>query len=433
MRFGLDLLEQLLVVRQAVGHRLFGGEQRLVAEVAASFGDGEIVVQVQPFHRTGFQHRLGQAEPEVQPLPGEHDVAHHPAGDPQFGPALAARLHDRASELEHVDRFAVVDEVRLAGCRSARHQVLGGQDETVNQVVHVGVVQLGAFVADQHLDVTGDHAFEQLAEHGLVPVAPDARGPDRAGQHAVHAVLAQHELLGDHLGLGVEVVELGGVRHGLIAARDGLAAHHHTVGSGVDEALHPGPLPGLDQVLGAVDIDREAAPTDLVGDFRAALQVDDRGSVEHGVDVGDCRGYGLRVADVAFQLLQVGVVGQRRRRSVEGPHLIAALQQRLDEIGADEAGAAGDQYPAEFSSQCRITHRASITERVSVLVGEVTRGHRHRVRRPAPPARGGGRRPGALRTAWPAARRAPRGSGRRPDPARPAPALQSALTYKADP
>ena len=58
-----------------------------------------------------------------------------------------------------------------------------GQDEAVNQVVHVGVIELDVLAADQHLDVTGEHALEHLAEHGLVAAAPDAAGPDRAGQH----------------------------------------------------------------------------------------------------------------------------------------------------------------------------------------------------------------------------------------------------------
>ncbi len=105
-----------------------------------------------------------------------------------------------------------------------------GQDETVNQVVHVRVIQPGRLAPDQHLDVALEHTFEQLAEHRLIAVSPDAAGPDRARQHAVDTVLGQHESLGNHLGLGVEVVEPVGIGQRLVTAGDVLAAHHHTVG-----------------------------------------------------------------------------------------------------------------------------------------------------------------------------------------------------------
>ena len=176
-----------------------------------------------------------------------------------------------------------------------------GQDEPVNQVVHVRVVQLGVLAADQHLDVSGQHALEQLAEHGLVAAAPDAAGPDRAGQHAANAVLRQHESLGDDLGLGVEIVESLGVGQGFVAAGDALAAHHHAVGRGVDEPLDAGGLAGVHQVLGAADVDREAALTVLVGDRRAAHQIDDRRGVEDGVDAVDGGRDGVLVADVALR------------------------------------------------------------------------------------------------------------------------------------
>jgi hypothetical protein len=68
---------------------------------------------------------------------------------------VPACLDHRPGELEHVDRVSVVDEVRLAGCRSTGHQVFRGQDEAVNQVVYVGVIELDVLAADQHLDMAG--------------------------------------------------------------------------------------------------------------------------------------------------------------------------------------------------------------------------------------------------------------------------------------
>jgi hypothetical protein len=92
-------------------------------------------------------------------------------------------------ENEHVDRLAVVDEVSLPGCGPAGHQMFGGEDEAVNQVVYVGVIQLGVLAADEDFDVTGEHTFEHPAEHRLIAGAPDPTGPDRAGEQAINAVL----------------------------------------------------------------------------------------------------------------------------------------------------------------------------------------------------------------------------------------------------
>ena len=168
---------------------------------------------------------------------------------------------------------------------------------------------------------------------------------------SANAVLRQHESLGDDLGLGVEIVESLGVGQGFVAAGDPLAAHHHAVGRGVDEPLHPCGLRGVHQVLGAADVDREAALAVLVGDRRAAHQVDDRRGVEDGVDAVDGGRDGVLVADVALDDLQPRMRGQRGRRAVERAHLVAPLEQFRHQVGPDEAGAAGDQHTAEFSRQ----------------------------------------------------------------------------------
>src|SRR5262249_15171753 len=145
-------------------------------------------------------------------------------------------------------------------------------------------------------------------EHRLVSATPDAAGPDGTRQHAVYAVLGQHELLGDHLGFGVEVGEPFGVGHRFVAAGDGPAAHHHTVRRGIDEALDSGLLPRVHQVLGAVDVDPIAALPILLGHRSAAHQLDDRRGVEDGVDAFDSLGADGGVGDVTLQHFQVGMV-----------------------------------------------------------------------------------------------------------------------------
>ena len=130
-----------------------------------------------------------------------------------------------------------------------------------------------------------------------------------------------------------------------------LTAHDDAVRRGVDEPLHARLLGGVHQVLGAADVDAEAALPVLVGDGRAAHQVDDGRGVDDGVDAVDGRGHVVGVGDVADDRLQARIVGQRRRHAVEGPDLEAPLEQFGDQVGADEAGASGHQHAAEFSGQ----------------------------------------------------------------------------------
>jgi hypothetical protein len=58
-----------------------------------------------------------------------------------------------------------------------------------------------------------------------------------------------------------------------------------------------------------------------------------------------------RVADVGLDQLgarrqrPVEVLAPPGREVVDDRHLVAAREQRVDQVGADEAGAAGDQSP----------------------------------------------------------------------------------------
>ena len=61
---------------------------------------------------------------------------------------------------------------------------------------------------------------------------------------------------------------------------------------------------------------------------------------------------GLRVADVAVHELEARVTGERRnaagvdarQQRVKHPHLMTRARERLDDMGSDEAGAAGHKY-----------------------------------------------------------------------------------------
>ena len=61
---------------------------------------------------------------------------------------------------------------------------------------------------------------------------------------------------------------------------------------------------------------------------------------------------GVRVADVAVHELEAGVTGEgrdaagmdTRQQGVKHPYLMTRAGERLDNVGPDEAGAAGHKY-----------------------------------------------------------------------------------------
>lgn len=127
-----------------------------------------------------------------------------------------------------------------------------------------------------------------------------------------------------------------------------MTAHHDAVGRGIDESLHAGRLRRTHQGLGTADVDGEAA---LAGRRGAAHQVDDRSGVDDGVDALDGLRHVAGVGDVPDDRLEPVTRGEWRRRPVEGPDLVAAVEQLGHEVGADETGAAGHEHAAKSSGQ----------------------------------------------------------------------------------
>ena len=70
-----------------------------------------------------------------------------------------------------------------------------------------------------------------------------------------------------------------------------------------------------------------------------------------GVDAVDGLRDGVGIADVARNHLEPRMGGQRRRGSVKGADVMSAVQQFGHQVGADEAGASGDEHTAEFGGQ----------------------------------------------------------------------------------
>ena len=89
---------------------------------------------------------------------------------------------------------------------------------------------------------------------------------------------------------------------------------------------------------------------DVVGDVPdVGPEADHRRLVADGAHPGDSAGGGARVAEVALDPLRprIQVVGALPVRAgqerVEDSHVVAVIEQGVDDVGADEAGAAGDE------------------------------------------------------------------------------------------
>ena len=137
-------------------------------------------------------------------------------------------------------------------------------------------------------------------------------------------------------------------------------------GRAVDDAADLGAAGGLEHVEGAAGVD-------LLGEHRVGEDV---------ADVGDRREVDDRVA-VAHRQVEVGGVGDaagegldlerrvvRRGAEVEDPRRVAAVEQPVDDVGADEAAAARDQDPhaASSSAERRGAALGAVVERHAPVV-----------------------------------------------------------------
>src|SRR4051812_26042573 len=120
--------------------------------------------------------------------------------------------------------------------------------------------------------------------------------------------------------------------------------------------------------------------------------------MQHEVDSLDRPARGLGVADVADDQLGVAVdvLAPAGREVVEHAHLRAAPDQGVDEVGPDEAGAAGHQHGPPREAHARVP--TSTAARVSSAV--VVASSNSTTCRPASPPVSGTALPSTQSTKW---------------------------------
>ena len=305
--------------------------------------------------------RLGQAQradglgrAEVHPLPRHADgrerhprgattearrAFHAERGQPRGGVGDAeARGRDAGDPGQPPEDLQQRQVLVAEDVPVAHAPAVGGEDMPAGDVAHVDEVE--SRVERGHHPAP-EKIHDHLPRRGRldIPVADGRRGVDGDDRSPARRQLLSHPL-GQELGGLVgphHVVERR--RRGLVARRPVLGNAHGADGRRVDDALGAGLAGRLQDVAGAVHIGpverpRIGRPEPVIG----RDMVDAPHPAHRGPD-------GRRVQQVAFHHLH--------RASLEGPpvpalarenaHAPAVGQELAHEVGADEAGAAGDE------------------------------------------------------------------------------------------
>ncbi len=207
---------------------------------------------------------------------------------------------------------------------------------------------MNALAAREVGQSTGGQLGDDLRqEAGAIARSPDAARPNGAGDEAA-AVGAEDELLGQRLGLRVQVHEARRIRIALI--------NGHLIAIVGDDAGAADEHEAADAVA-ARGVDEGARAGDVgVPELTARAEVADaRGRVVDDVDAARGGGERLGLGDVAGDELDGASVaggngGRARaqmsrvaRRPNERAHVVTGGEAVVDEVAAQEAGGAGDE------------------------------------------------------------------------------------------
>jgi len=206
----------------------------------------------------------------------------------------------------------------------------------VGNILDIGPVKETRVVTDLE-DVLAllEHIHESGCALGITGTK-DATGTQGAGQETVAVGLEDH-VLRNGLGLGVGFDEGLWDGCGLVRIDEGRAVREDTGGGGVDKTTDVLGQTGVNDVLGAVNVD----PLELFSRevVRGGSDVHaDVVALERGPDGGSVRDVSGEVGDA------VGVDGVGGDEDVEdGDGIVCALDQFLDDPSAEESVSSGDQ------------------------------------------------------------------------------------------
>jgi len=249
-------------------------------------------------------------------------------------------------ELGEGGRGAAGDVVDLVGGGPGRQ---GGALVGLDDVLDVGVVAgEGAVAVDGGRDVADEGLGEERDDRGVGAVRVLARTEDvevaqADGGQAVERREVLREELVDVLGDGV------GRKRGADVVLDLRERLGIAVGGGggrVDDVLDAGLVRGVEDVDRARDVDVGGQRRVVDGQRHRA----ERGVVQDVAGAGDRLLAGVHRADVVLDEGEARVAQERRDvfalaggKVVEDDDVVVLREEPLDQVGADESGAAGDQ------------------------------------------------------------------------------------------
>ncbi len=268
-------------------------------------------------------------------------------GNPTFPNRPYADRADERLAAQQLDQL--VDRLRVAGAQIPGFADLVGLGGRQERLCHVGheqeVAGLGS-VADHGERLAGDLLAQEHAEHrpigarGPRPRTIGIEDPHRVHRQTVDLMPMERRLLALVLGERIRILRTDRVVLAGRRIRQPVAGRRR----GIDQLAQAGVARRLEHPGGALDVHFHVLqrPLDRRHDVADAGEVEHVARAREGVVVGR---QGPDVTEVADQVRAVAVMGQvefaAAAQVVDRPHAVAALEQQVDHVAADESGAAG--------------------------------------------------------------------------------------------
>lgn len=269
---------------------------------------------------------------------------------------MASNRPQLAREVPEVYRRIVGDDERLTiyllvvercnGQLRRRQEQVCGEEMCVSHVANVCEVEEIRVIADLEVGLVVVVQVQHVGQHLNVAFAKDTRGADGGGEEVggAGAICLQDGLFGQALRLGVVVGLVLASEHGpaLVGIDEvGDRVADDRGGAGVDERSDASLLAGVNDALGAFDVDFVEEGIGHLGDGHW------RGGMDHdiGLDLLEDRDHGIERSDVAVEVLDAIGFGTAVAccAEVHHGHLAGvALDQLVDNVVTEEAAAAND-------------------------------------------------------------------------------------------
>lgn len=242
---------------------------------------------------------------------------------------------------------------RRSGQLGCSQEQVRGEEMCVSHVANVREVEEVRVFADLEVGLVVVVQVQHIRQHLNIALAKDTRGADGGSEEVgrAGAVCLQDGLFGQTLRLGVIVglvlaFEYGPALISIDEVVDGVADDRG--GAGVDERSYAGLATGVNDALGAFDVDFVEEGVGHLGDGHG------RGGMDHdiGLDLLEDRDQRFKRRDVAVEVLDAIGFGTTVACCAEVHHGHLAgieVDELVDDVVTEEAAAANDDNVSKVS------------------------------------------------------------------------------------